>query len=123
MVATGLRIQPMASGCGVGGKELDLAAVPGIDGTVGTDSRHAWWLVLAGLIGGNEQYWGCRGKSVNIRMPQGWMVTRIPALIFDGIVEIRCLYFLNFLQPLRRRSDCVVSIRLRCMRNWLGVSL
>ncbi|MCP4830420.1 MAG: hypothetical protein GY889_16245 [Proteobacteria bacterium] len=29
-------------------------------------------------------------------MPQGWMVTRIPALIFDGIVEIGCLYFLHF---------------------------
>jgi hypothetical protein len=47
---------------------------------------------LAGLTGGNEQYWGCRGKSVRFRMPQGWMVTRIPALIFDGIVEIGCLY-------------------------------
>jgi len=29
-------------------------------------------------------------------MPQGWMVTRIPALIFDVIVEIGCLYFLYF---------------------------
>jgi len=27
-------------------------------------------------------------------MPQGWMATRIPALIFDGIVEIGCLFFL-----------------------------
>ena len=33
------------------------------------------------------------------RMPQGWMVTRIPALIFDGIVEIGCLYFLYFISP------------------------
>jgi len=29
-------------------------------------------------------------------MPQGWMATRIPALIFDGIVEIGCLFFLYF---------------------------
>ncbi len=59
-------------------------------------SRHAWWLIVAGLTGGNEQYWACRGELVRFRMPQGWMVTRIPALIFDEIVEIGCLYFLYF---------------------------
>jgi hypothetical protein len=29
-------------------------------------------------------------------MLQGWMVTRIPALIFGGVVETGCLYFLYF---------------------------
>ena len=46
-------------------------------------------------------------------MPQGWMATRIPALIFDGIVEIGCLFFLYFggrgrAMSLRRHSVYVV---------------
>ena len=51
-------------------------------------SRHAWWLTMAGLTGGNEQYWACRRKSVRFRILQGWMVTRIPALIFGGIMDM-----------------------------------
>ncbi len=37
-------------------------------------------------------------------MPLAWMVTRIPALIFDEIVEIGCLYFL-YLRFLLRDRD------------------
>ena len=51
-------------------------------------SRHTWYLSLVGLTGGKGQCWACRRKSVRFRMLQGWMVTRIPALIFGGILEI-----------------------------------
>ena len=34
-----------------------------------------------------------RRESVRFRILQGWMVTRIPVLIFGEIVEIGCLYF------------------------------
>ncbi len=35
------------------------------------------------------------------------MVTRIPALIFDGIVKIGCLYFLYFLYLQKLSIDAV----------------
>jgi hypothetical protein len=34
------------------------------------------------------------------------MVTRIPALIFDGIVEIGCLYFLYFVMVVIAVMNC-----------------
>jgi len=41
-------------------------------GKIAGFSLHAWWLIVAGLTGGQEQFWAYRRKSVRLRMPQGW---------------------------------------------------
>jgi hypothetical protein len=44
---------------------------------VAAGSRHAWWLIVAGLTGWKEIYWACRRKSARFRMPQGWTASLI----------------------------------------------
>ena len=73
-----------------------------------TGNRHVWYLSLVGLTGGKEQCWACRRKSVRFRMLQGWMVTRIPALIFGGIMEIRVY------------ASCILdNILCGCYASWI----
>jgi len=69
-------------------------------------SRHASELIVAGLTGGNEQYWVCRQKSIRFRMLQGWMVSRIHALIFSGIMKTGVYtYIIKFLdQELKHKA-------------------
>jgi len=51
-------------------------------------------------------------------MPQGWMATRIPALIFDGIVEIGCLFFLYFPLGIER-----LSYMIDWLFRWVSVTV
>ena len=65
---------------------------------------------LADLTGGKEQFRTGRRKSVRFYILQGWIVTCIPALIFGGIVEIGCLYFVDAVPLVERLNPGFVRI-------------
>jgi hypothetical protein len=40
-------------------------------------NRHAWWLIVTGLTGGKEQYWGVGMNQSDFGCHQGWTPSRI----------------------------------------------